>query len=238
MTATRASSCRMESRRRWCRSPICCRTNTAGDPNGELEPGTQTGFGRAPRGRCGRGLAASAATFRVHRPGAGAQQSRRLHRRRTGAQGSARSRAVCRSARPRQNHAGADRGARACRQFPRHVGPGDRQGRRSRGAADQSRRARRALHRRNSPAQSGGRGNSLSGDGGFPARSHHRRGAGGALGEDRSRQIHADRRHHPGRAPDQSAARPLRHSGPAQFLFRGGAGADRQSRRARARHRL
>ena len=46
--------------------------------------------------------------------------------------------------------------------------------------------ARRAVHRRDSPAQSGGRGNPLSGDGGFPARPHHRRGAGGALGEDRS----------------------------------------------------
>ena len=88
---------------------------------------------------------------------------------------------------PRQDHAGADRVARARRQFPRHLRAGDRQGRRSRGAAHQSRRARRAVHRRDPPAQSGGRGNPLSGDGGFPARSDHRRGAGGALGEDRSR---------------------------------------------------
>ena len=51
------------------------------------------------------------------------------------------------------------------------------------------------------------------------------------------RQVHAGRRHHPRRASHQSAARPLRHSGAAQFLFRGGAGADRQPRRARARHR-
>ena len=36
---------------------------------------------------------------------------------------------------------------------------------------------------------------------------------------------------------DQSAARSVRHSGAAQFLRRGGAGADRQSRRARARRR-
>ena len=34
-----------------------------------------------------------------------------------------------------------------------------------------------------------------------------------------------------------AAARPLRHSGAAQFLHRRGAGADRQARRARARHR-
>ena len=46
--------------------------------------------------------------------------------------------------------------------------------------------ARRAVHRRDPPAQSGGRGNPLSGDGGFPARPDHRRGPGGALGEDRS----------------------------------------------------
>ena len=36
---------------------------------------------------------------------------------------------------------------------------------------------------------------------------------------------------------DQSAARPLRHSGAAEFLFGGRAGADRQPRRPRARHR-
>ena len=137
-----------------------------------------------------------------------------------GAQGSARSRAVRRPARARQDHAGADRRPRARRQFPRHVRSGDRQGRRSRRAADQSRRARRSVHRRDPPAQSGGRGNPLSGDGGFSARSHHRRRTGGAFGEDRSRQVHAGRRHHPRRAPDQSAARPLRHSGAAQFLFR------------------
>ena len=116
---------------------------------------------------------------------------------------------------------GADRGARAWRQFPRHLGAGDRQGRRSRGAAHQSRRARRSVHRRNSPAQSGGRGNPLSGHGGFSARPHHRRRPGGALGQDRSREIHPDRRHHARRPPHQSAARPLRHSGAAEFLHRG-----------------
>ena len=72
--------------------------------------------------------------------------------------------------------------------------------------------ARRAVHRRNPPAQSGGGGNSLSGDGGFPARSHHRRGTGGALGEDRPRQIHPRRRDDPRRPADDAAARPFRHS--------------------------
>ena len=52
----------------------------------------------------------------------------------------------------------------------------------------QSRAARRPVHRRDPSAQSGGRGNSLSRDGGFPARPRDRRGAGGALGEDRSRR--------------------------------------------------
>ena len=138
---------------------------------------------------------------------------------------------------PRQDHAGADRRARARRQFPRHLGAGDRQGRRSRGAAHQSGGARRSVHRRDPPAQSGGRGGALSGDGGFPARSHHRRGAGGALGEDRSVEVHPGRRHHARGPSHQSAARPLRHSGAAQLLHRGGARADRQPRRARARHR-
>ena len=64
-------------------------------------------------------------------------------------------------------------------------GPVLAQARRSRGAAHQSRAARRALHRRDPPSQSGGRGNPLSGDGGFRARPHHRRRAVGALGQDR-----------------------------------------------------
>ena len=52
------------------------------------------------------------------------------------------------------------------------------------------------------------------------------------------RRVHADRRHHPRRAVDQSAARPLRHPGAAGFLFRGRrVRRDRRPRRARARHR-
>ena len=141
---------------------------------------------RAPRRGRGR-LAAPAAPLRVHRAAAGARQSLGVHRGGARAQGSARPRAVRRPAGPRQDHARADRRARARRELPRHLRPGDRQGRRPRGAAHQSRRARRAVHRRDPPAQSGGRGNPLSRDGGFPARPDHRRGAGGALGEDRSR---------------------------------------------------
>ncbi len=55
---------------------------------------------------------------------------------------------------PRQDHAGADRGARARRRFPCDIRAGDRQGRRSCGTADQSRRARCAVHRRDPPSQS------------------------------------------------------------------------------------
>ena len=87
--------------------------------------------------------------------------------------------------------------------------------------ADQSRRARRAVHRRDPSPQPRGRGSAVSGDGGFPARPHHRRGTGGALGQDRTGEVHAGRRHHARGASDQSAARSLRHSGAAEFLHRG-----------------
>ena len=97
--------------------------------------------------------------------------------------------------------------------------------------------ARRPVHRRDPSPQSGGGGDPLSGDGGLPARSDHRRGPGGALGQDRPRALHPDRRDHPRRAPDHSAARPLRHPDPAQFLYDRGARADRRARRAGARHR-
>ena len=49
--------------------------------------------------------------------------------------------------------------------------------------------------------------------------------------------LHAGRRDDARRPAHQSAARPLRHPDPAQFLHRGGARADRQPRRPRARRR-
>ena len=121
-------------------------------------------------------------------------------------------------ARARQDDAGADHGARARGQFPLHLRPGHRQGGRPGRAAHQSRGARRALHRRDPPAQPGGRGDPLSGDGGLPARPDHRRGTGGALGEDRPRQVHAGGGNDAARPDHQSAARPVRHSRAAQFL--------------------
>ena len=64
-----------------------------------------------------------------------------------------------------------------------------------------------------------GRGDPLSGDGGSGARPDDRRGAVGALGADRPAQIHPGRRDHPAGADHHAAARPLRHSGAAHFLF-------------------
>ena len=171
---------------------------------------------KAHRGRQ-RHVLTPAAAVRIHRPAAGARQSLRVHRGREIAQRGAGPCAVRGSARPRQDDACADHVARTRRQFPRDVGAGHRQGRRSRGAADQSRRARRSVHRRDPPAQPGGRGNPLSGDGGFPARPHHRRGTGGALGAHRSREVHADRRDDALGPSDDAAARPFRHSGAARI---------------------
>ncbi len=90
------------------------------------------------------------------------------------------------TARPRQDDACPDRVARDGGRLPLDLGPRHRQGWRPCGHPHQSRGTRRSVHRRDPQAQSGGRGNPLPRDGGFPARSRDRRGAGGALGEDRS----------------------------------------------------
>ena len=79
------------------------------------------GHRRAPRGRHGGNLAAPAAAVGVHRPAAGAREPVGVHRGGAHAQRSARPRAVRRAAGARQDHAGADRGARAGRRFPRHL---------------------------------------------------------------------------------------------------------------------
>ncbi len=102
--------------------------------------------------------------------------------------------------------------------IPRDLRAGDLESGRSRGAAHQSRRTRRAVHRRNPSPQSGDRGNPLSGDGGLPARPHHRRGPGGAVGAHRPGEVHARRRDDALGVADDASARPLRHSDPAQLL--------------------
>ena len=62
---------------------------------------------------------------------------------------------------------------------------------------------------------------------------HHWRRAGGAVGQDRPCEVHADRRDDPRGTADDAAARPLRHSRAAQFLHGGRAREHRRARRAR-----
>jgi hypothetical protein len=142
--------------------------------------------------------------------------------------------AVLRPAGAGQDDAGADHGARTGGGVPHDLGAGAGAGGRSGGDPDQSRGARRPVHRRDPPAQPGGRGGALSGDGGFPARSGDRRGAGRAHRADRVAALHAGRRDHAAGPADHAAARPLRHPHAAAILHRGGTVRDRQPRRAAA----
>ena len=75
------------------------------------------------------------------------------------------------------------------------------------------------------------------GDGGFPARPDHRRGAGGAQRAHRPAALHAGRRHHARRPAGDAAARPLRHPAAPGLLHAGRARADRRARRGEARLR-
>ena len=180
------------------------------EPDPALRPET------AARGR--RPGAPAADARRVHRPAGGAGQPRGLHRERAAARPGDGPHAVLRAAGPRQDHAGADHGARARGELPHDLGAGAGAGRRSGGDPDQPRRPRRAVHRRDPPAEPGGRGDPLPGARGLPARPGDRRGAGGAHGADRAAAVHPGRRHHPARAADDAAARPLRHPDPARVL--------------------
>ena len=157
---------------------------------------------------------------RFHRPGRGAGQPAGVHRKRAPARRGDGPRAVSRPAGPRQDHAGADHGARAGGEVPHDLRAGAGQGRRSRRDPDQSRAQRRAVHRRDPPAEPGGRGGALPGAGGFRARPGDRRGAGRAHRADRAAALHAGRRHHAARAADHAAARPVRHPDAAAILHR------------------
>ena len=150
---------------------------------------------------------------------------------------SARPCAAPRPARARQDDARRNPRARDGRRLPRHLGAGDRQVGRPRGAADQPRGRRRPVHRRDPPPQPGGRGSALPGDGGPRARPDDRRRPVGALGPHRSAALHPDRRDDAAGPADNAAARPLRDSGAAQFLHRRGVGAGRAPRCAAARRR-
>ena len=134
---------------------------------------------RSPASRTRRGAAPPADARRFRRPAASCATISRSSSRRRSARGEALDHVLFFGpAGPRQDDAGADRRARTGRRVPRHLGPGDPARRRPRRAAHQSAAARRPVHRRDPPADAGGRGNPLSGDGGFPARPDHRRGAG------------------------------------------------------------
>ena len=143
-----AGHCPQWRRSRWSRpSPNCSRTSIIGAPNeGFVSAHAQHGFAGTARGRHRGGLPASAEARRIRRPATGALQSRCLHPCGARARRGARSCVVCRSAGPRQDHAGANPRARTRREFPRHLRSRHRQGRRSRGAAHQSRRSRRSLY--------------------------------------------------------------------------------------------
>ena len=97
--------------------------------------------------------------------------------------------------------------------------------------------ARRAVHRRDPPPVAGGRGDPLSGDGGFPARPDHRRGAGRALGAHRPAALHPGRRDDPLGPHHPAAARALRHSAAARCSTSRPSCADRRARRPGARLR-
>ncbi len=146
----------------------------------------------------------------------------------------ARPRAVRRTARSRQDDAGADHVEGARGGLPRHLRPGHRQGGRPCGAADQPGRSRRPLHRRDPPPQPSRRGDPLPGTRGLPTRPHHRRRAGSTLGAHRPRQVHAHRCDDAAWASDDAAKRPLRYSRASQLLYRRGTGARRHARRAGA----
>ena len=81
------------------------------------------------------------------------------------------------------------------------------------------------------PAQPGGGGDPLSGDGGFAARPDHRRGAGSALGADRSAALHPGRGDDAHRPHHDAAARALRHPAQARLLRGRRAGRDRDPQR-------
>ena len=133
----------------------------------------------------------------------------------------ARPRAAARPARPRQDHAGADRRPRARRRLPRHLRPGDPARRRPCRHPDQPSAAGCPVHRRNPPPAAGDRGSALPGDGGLPARPHHRRRPGRAQRAHRPAAFHPGRRHHPRRPAGHAAARPLRHPAAPDLLHPG-----------------
>ncbi len=87
-------------------------------------------------------------------------------------------RPALRAARARQDQPRDDHRRRAGRADPGHQRPGDRAGRRPRGAAHQPHRGRGAVHRRDPPHRPARRGTAVHGDGGLPGRRRRRQGPG------------------------------------------------------------
>src|SRR6185503_4251402 len=111
------------------------------------------------------------------------------------------------------------------------------------GDPDGARAAGRALHRRDPPPEPGHRGAALPGDGGRLHRHRDRAGPGRAFAAARAEAVHAGRRDHPHRPPDDAASRPVRDHPPARLLRPGRDRADRPAlgpaaRRERRRGRL
>ena len=157
---------------------------------------------------------------RVHRPGAGAARTSRSSSPPPQARGEALDHVLfARAAGARQDDAGADRGARAGRQLPRHLGPGDRKGRRPRRDAHQPRGRATCCSSTRSTACSPAVEEIL-----YPAMEDFQLdlmiGEGPAARSVRIDlpPLHAGRRDDPRGAADDAAARPLRHSDPARFL--------------------
>ena len=168
-----------------------------------------------------RGRPPAAPPRRVRRPGGAQGAPLDPPRGRPATGPGRRSPPLRRPARARQDLDGRDRRQRDGRADARHVGAGDRAGRRPRRPALEPRRGRRALRRRDPP----------------PARARSRRcstrrwrtssstscsGKGPAARSIRLDlpALHAGRRHHPHRAHHRSAPRPLRPRRPPRLLRR------------------
>ena len=81
-------------------------------------------------------------------------------------------------------------------------------------------KGRHPVHRRNPPPASGDRGIPLPGDGGLPARHHHRLRPVRPLDPAQPAALHPRRRHHPRRHAHRAAALALRARQPARLLLR------------------
>ena len=147
-------------------------------------------------------------------------QSRRVDRGRAATRRGARSRAVVRPARTRQDDARLCHRQRARRHGPVDVRSRAREARRRRRDSHQPAAARRPVHRRSPPDESGDRGKALLGDGGLRNRHHDRAGAGRAVHQAAGAAVHAHRGDDAGGAADGAAPIAVWHRPPPRLLRR------------------